>query len=66
MVNLVSMVLTGNYSELFLLKYTMSDLELKTSDRNCKKKKKKERKSVREDIYICMLKDKWRKKGPIT
>ena len=31
-----------------------------------KKKKKKERKSVREDIYICMLKDKWRKKGPST
>ena len=30
------------------------------------KKKKKKRKSVREDIYICMLEDKWRKKAPIT
>ena len=28
-------------------------------------RKKNKRKSVREDICICMLEDKWRKKGPI-
>ena len=30
------------------------------------KKKKKKRKSVREDIYIYLLEDKSRKKAPIT